>query len=303
MPKIVITEKEVDQRVDKVLVNHIDTSRSNIQALIKQGKITLNNQPFKANYKVCIDDVIEFESLQKEVNEIIAEDIKLDIVYEDDDVIIVNKPSGLVVHPGPGNWTGTMVNGLMHHTNKLSATGEEFRPGIVHRIDKDTSGLLMVAKTDKAHESLSKQLKDKTVNRRYVALVHGNIMEDDADIDAPIGRDLKNRKKMCVTPKNSKLAFTSFHVEKRYLNYTLIECQLKTGRTHQIRVHLKWIGHPLVGDPVYGPKHTIDTKGQALHAKTLGFIHPTTNQYMEFEAPLPPEFVKTLEIVDGLHAK
>ncbi len=300
MPKLIITENEVDQRVDKVLVNHIDTSRSNIQALIKEGKITLNGKTFKSNYKVCLNDEINYETLQKDVAEVIAEDIKLDIVYEDDDVIIVNKPSGLVVHPGPGNWAGTMVNGLMYHTKELSSGSQEFRPGIVHRIDKDTSGLLMVAKNDKAHESLSSQLKDKTVNRRYVALVHGNIIEDDADIDAPIGRDLKNRKKMCVTPKNSKLAYTSLHVEKRFLNYTLIECKLKTGRTHQIRVHLKWIGHPLVGDPVYGPKHTIDTKGQALHAKTLGFIHPTTNEYMEFEAPLPQEFLDTLEVVSGL---
>ncbi len=301
MPKIIITQEEENQRVDKVLVNHIDASRSNIQALIKEGKITLNSKQFKANYKVEIGDEIEYETLQKEVTEILPEDLNLDIVYEDDDVIIVNKPSGMVVHPGPGNWTGTMVNGLMHHTKSLSSGSEEFRPGIVHRIDKDTSGLLMVAKNDKAHASLSAQLKEKTVTRKYIALVHGNIIEDDADIDAPIGRDEKNRKKMCVTATNSKLAYTSFHVLNRYLNYTLIECQLKTGRTHQIRVHMKWIGHALVGDPVYGPKHTIDTKGQALHAKILGFIHPTTNEYMEFEADLPEEFNKTLEVVSGLN--
>ncbi len=298
MPKIVIDAQYENERADKVLVNFLDESRATIQSLIKEGKITLNGAPCKSNYKVAIGDEFEYETLQKEVVDIQAQEMELNIVYEDDDVIIVNKPSGLVVHPGAGNYDNTLVNGLMYHTS-LAPTDEEFRPGIVHRIDKDTSGLLMVAKTKKAHESLSKQLKDKTVTRKYIALVHGNILEEEADIDAPIGRDPKDRKKMCVTATNSKLAFTSFKVIERFLNYTLVECELKTGRTHQIRVHMKWISHPLVGDPVYGPKHTIDTKGQALHAKTLGFIHPTSGEYMEFDSELPEEFLKTLEVVRG----
>jgi 23S rRNA pseudouridine1911/1915/1917 synthase len=207
----------------------------------------------------------------------------------------------MVVHPAAGNYSGTLVNALMFHSQSLANVEDEhaFRPGIVHRIDKDTSGLLMVAKTDNAHASLSEQLFNKTIKRRYVAIVHGTILEDEGEIIAPIGRDPKNRKKMLVTATNSKNAETDFFVIERFTNYSLIECQLKTGRTHQIRVHMKYIGHPLVGDPVYGPKTTIDTSGQALHAKILGFIHPTTSEYMEFEAPLPKEFVETLNKIKG----
>ncbi len=295
----IIIVDENDIRIDKFLVDKLNNiSRANIQALIKEGKITVNHKTIKPNYKLSLGEEVSYEVLEKEVSTIEGENLNLDIVYEDEEVIIINKPSGMVVHPAVGNYTGTLVNGLIYHASNLANNGNDFRPGIVHRIDKDTSGLLMVAKTKTAHESLTKQLKEHTVNRLYVAIVHGNILEEDADIDAPIGRDVINRKKMIVTPKNSKLAYTSLHVTKRYQNYTIIECKLKTGRTHQIRVHLKWIGHPLVGDPTYGPRKTIDTHGQALHAKTLGFIHPTSGEYMEFEAPLPPEFKNTIQIIE-----
>lgn len=298
MLEVKVIDKNKGERIDKFLAEQLDISRSLIQQLIKEEKILVNNKSVKSNHRLEGDEVINYEKLEKEVNEITAEPMNLDIVYEDEYLLVVNKPSGLVVHPAIGNRTGTLVNGLMAHANSLSQINGEFRPGIVHRIDKDTSGLLVVAKNDQVHIELSKQLKDKTVVRRYIAMVHGNILEEEADIDAPIGRDPKNRKRMTVTATNSKLAFTSFKVLKRYGKYTLIECKLKTGRTHQIRVHLKWIGHPLVGDPVYGPRHTIDTKGQALHAKVLGFIHPVTKEYMEFEAPLPEEFLNTIKIIE-----
>lgn len=298
MAKIVVQEINNEDRLDKFLVTQIDVSRSVIQQLIKEEKILVNDKPSKPNYRLSTGEEIFYEELQKDVVKLLAEDLPIDIVYEDDYLLVVNKPSGMVVHPAPGNQTGTLVNAVMFHSGNLSSVGGEFRPGIVHRIDKDTSGLLMIAKNDQIHENLSKQLKDKTVNRRYISIVHGNILEEEADIDAPIGRDFFDRKKMCVTAKNSKLAFTSIKVLKRFEKHTMIECKLQTGRTHQIRVHLKWIGYPLVGDPVYGPRNTIDTLGQALHAKTLGFIHPITNEYMEFEAPLPAEFLKTLDIIE-----
>ena len=220
--------------------------------------------------------------------------MNLEIIYEDDDVIVVNKPNGLVVHPAPGNYSNTLVNGLMYHSKKLSSINGEFRPGIVHRIDAYTTGLLMVAKNDKAHLSLAKQLEEKTTTRKYIALVWGIIKEDSGTIDAPIGRDKNDRKKMCVTDVNSKEAITNFKVLERYKNATLIELSLKTGRTHQIRVHMNYIGHPVVNDPVYGRRKLIDDSGQCLHAKTLGFIHPTLNKYMEFDSELPDCFINIL---------
>jgi 23S rRNA pseudouridine1911/1915/1917 synthase len=299
--EIVATDEMINERIDKVLVTVLDLPRVVAQRIIKEGNVEVKGKVVKSNYKLRENDLIIVELTEKEEIDILPENIPLDIVYEDDEILIVNKPSGMVVHPAAGNYSGTLVNALMYHSQTLANIEDEhaFRPGIVHRIDKDTSGLLMVAKTDKAHASLSEQLFNKTIKRRYVAIVHGTILEDEGEIIAPIGRDPKNRKKMIVTANNSKNAETDFFVKERFTNYTLIECQLKTGRTHQIRVHMKYIGHPLVGDPVYGPKSTIDTKGQALHAKIIGFLHPTTNEYMEFEASLPKEFVNTLNKIKG----
>lgn len=224
----------------------------------------------------------------------VAEEMDLDIYYEDKDVLVVNKPSGMVVHPAPGHVSGTLVNGLMAHCKDLSGINGVMRPVIVHRIDKDTSGLLMVAKNDMAHEKLVQQLVDKTVTRKYQAVVHGVIPHDFGTIDAPIGRDKKDRQSMTVTDSNSKNAVTHFRVIERFKAFTLVECQLETGRTHQIRVHMKYIGFPLAGDPKYGPKKTLKLDGQALHAGLLGFIHPRTNEYMEFEAPIPEEFANLI---------
>ena len=227
------------------------------------------------------------------------EDIPLDIIYEDADVIVVNKANGMVVHPAVGNNHGTLVNALMYHSNSLSSINGEFRPGIVHRIDAYTTGLLMIAKNDKAHQILAQQLEKKTTTRRYVALVWGVISNDTGTIDAPIGRDKLDRKKMCVIDSNSKPAVTHFKVLERYKNATLIELQLETGRTHQIRVHMNYIGYPIVNDPVYGRRKLIDNTGQCLHAKVLGFVHPTTNKYMEFSCELPDCFINILNRFKG----
>jgi 23S rRNA pseudouridine1911/1915/1917 synthase len=243
--------------------------------------------------------MIKYQIVHEEEILVEPENIELDIVFEDESIIVINKPSGMVVHPGAGNKNGTLVNALMYHSNQLSDLNGSFRPGIVHRIDKDTSGLLVVAKTNDAHKKLAQNIKEHKIDRKYVCIVHGLIAENSADIDAPIGRDPSDRKKMIVIARNSKLAYTSFDVMKRYKNYTLLECKLKTGRTHQIRVHMKYIGYPIVGDPVYGKKNSIDTKGQALHAKTLSFNHPVTDEIMSFEAPLPEEFLNTLEIIEN----
>ena len=289
MIKLEVLDNEM--RIDKYLFDKLDLSRSKVAKLINDGKVLVNDSVVKKSYVVKVDDVIVVDDdLSYEVK-IEAENIPLDIVYEDDDLLVVNKPSGMVVHPAPGNYNGTLVNALMYHCNRLSTINGMIRPGIVHRIDADTSGLLVVAKNDKVHMDLAKQISDKTVTRKYVALVHGVINEDTATIDAPIGRDKNNRKKMCVTADNAKDAITHIRVLERYKDATLIECVLETGRTHQIRVHLNYINHPVVNDPVYGYKK-IDDKdfGQMLHAKTLGFIHPTTGKYMEFNADVPLKF-------------
>jgi 23S rRNA pseudouridine1911/1915/1917 synthase len=275
----------------------LNYSRSKIQKMIESSNILVNNKKTKNNYNLRIEDTIYINEDYQENMNINPENIALDIYYEDDDVIVVNKPSGMVVHPAPGNYTGTLVNALMHHCNdNLSKVNGEIRPGIVHRIDADTSGLLLVAKNDKAHNSLAEQISGKKVLRKYIALVQGIIEEDTATIDAPIGRDKNNRKKMCVTADNSKDAITNIRVLERYKNATLIECILETGRTHQIRVHLAYINHPVVNDPVYGYNKLDDKEfGQMLHAKTIGFVHPTTHKYLEFTSPLPDKFQEILE--------
>lgn len=284
-------------RLDKVCSEIFsDYSRSQIKQLIDGGNITVNGKTEKAKYKVKSGDVIRLEEPETKTLELRPENIPLDIVYEDDDVIVINKPQGMVVHPAPGHDDHTLVNALLYHC-PLSTINGTFRPGIVHRIDKDTSGLLMVAKNDKAHRFLAEQLKDKTNIREYVALVHGRIAEDEGTINAPIGRSLKDRKKQAVV-KDGRNAVTHFEVLKRYRDYTLVKCILETGRTHQIRVHMKYIGHPLVGDPLYGPKKTIKGNGQFLHAGNLGFVHPTTGKLLIFEAPLPKIFQECLEKLD-----
>ena len=286
-------------RIDLYLSKKLDYSRSKISKMIKSNDILVNGKSVKSNYVLKIGDIIDIGEFKEEGMDLIPEDIPINIVYEDDDVIVVDKPNGMVVHPAIGNTHGTLVNALLFHSKNLSDINGEFRPGIVHRIDAYTTGLLMVAKNNKAHEILSDELSKKETTRKYIALVWGVINEDTATIDAPIGRDDKDRKKMCVTGINSKSAVTHFRVLKRYKNATLIELRLETGRTHQIRVHMNYIGHPVVNDPVYGKRKIIDDSGQCLHAFQLGFIHPTTHQYMEFESELPECFKNILNMFDS----
>ena len=284
-------------RIDKYLLDKLDISRNKIQKLINDNNILVNGKSVKASYIVRVDDLIECDFLYKEKIDIFPEDIPLDIVYEDDDLLVVNKPSGMVVHPAVGNYSHTLVNALMYHCNNLSQVNGVIRPGIVHRIDADTSGLLLVAKNDMAHVDLAKQISEKSVKREYIALVDGVIKEDTATIDAPIGRDVKNRKKMCVTADNSKDAITNIRVIERYKNSTLITCSLLTGRTHQIRVHMNYIGHSVINDPVYGSKKLVDPLfGQMLHARKIGFVHPRTHEYMEFSCEPPEKFLDILEM-------
>ncbi|MBT2694659.1 RluA family pseudouridine synthase [Bacillus sp. ISL-55] len=290
----IISEEQAGDRIDKVVSTlEADWSRSQVQQWIKDGNVLVNGAQIKTNYKCSLNDQLEIIIPEPEVLDVIAEEMDLEIFYEDADVLVVNKPKGMVVHPAPGHMTGTLVNGLMAHCKDLSGINGVLRPGIVHRIDKDTSGLLMVAKNDMAHESLVNQLVAKTVTRKYKALVHGNIQHDHGTIDAPLGRDQKDRQSMTVVD-NGKNAVTHFNVLERFKDFTFVECQLETGRTHQIRVHMKYIGYPLAGDPKYGPKKTLDLGGQALHAGLLGFDHPRTGEYLEFEAPLPEYFVELL---------
>ena len=287
---------EKEERIDQFLSKNeeLGLTRSRIQELIKSSNILVNNKPVKNSYKVQDGDIIDITIIEKEMS-IKGEDIPLDIVYEDDDVLVVNKKSGMVVHPAIGNTSGTLVNALMNYS-KLSSVNGEFRPGIVHRIDKDTSGLLLVAKNDKSHLFLEEELKERKINRIYIALVSGVINHDSGEIDAPIGRDKNDRKKMAVTSTNSKEAVTHFKVLERYKNSTLVECKLDTGRTHQIRVHMKYIGHPVVNDPMYGKGKNIDDYGQMLHARSLSFTHPTTKERMTFTVDPDEEFYKILEI-------
>ena len=292
--KINLTEDAIGKRLDQFLVQIIeDTSRTDVQNRIKEGLITVNGNTVKPNYKIKEDDLIKYLERELIDSEIKPENLNLDIIYEDEDVAVVYKPKGMVVHPAAGHNSGTFVNGLMHQLDSLSGINGELRPGIVHRIDKDTSGLLMVAKNDVAHRVLSEQLQNKTVDRKYVALVHGVIPHNKGTIDAPIGRNPKERQEMAVVD-NGKDAVTHFNVIERYEDYTLVECILETGRTHQIRVHMNYIGYPIVGDPKYGQKTKFKTNGQLLHAGTVGFIHPTTEEHLVFKSELPVEFTEVL---------
>ncbi|EFV79485.1 pseudouridine synthase [Bacillus sp. 2_A_57_CT2] len=291
----IIPDEQAGERIDKVLSTlNADWSRTQVQQWIKDGNVLVNGQKPKTNYKCTANDKIEISIPEPEELDVVPEKMDLDIYYEDKDVLVVNKPKGMVVHPAAGHGTGTLVNGLMAHCTDLSGINGVMRPGIVHRIDKDTSGLLMVAKNDMAHESLVNQLMNKTVTRKYRAVVHGVIPHDYGTIDAPIARDPKDRQSMTVVD-NGKHAVTHFQVLERFRDFTLVECQLETGRTHQIRVHMKYIGYPLAGDPKYGPRKTLDIGGQALHAGVLGFEHPRTGEYLEFEASIPAYFEELLD--------
>lgn len=295
MQTLKVTNEFTGDRLDKYLSDVLpDTSRSDIQTRIKSGNIVVNGETVKPNYKVKADDTVEVHEREIVDSDIVPEDLNLNIVYEDDDVAVVEKPRGMVVHPSAGHVTGTLVNGLMHQLDALSGINGELRPGIVHRIDKDTSGLLMVAKHDVAHRHLVDQLVEKTVTRKYIALVHGVITHDKGTVDAPIGRNPKSRQDMAVVD-GGKDAVTHFNVLERFKDYTLVECFLETGRTHQIRVHMQYIDFPLVGDPKYGRRKTMDTDGQLLHAALIGFTHPTSGESMNFEAPLPEIFTDILE--------
>lgn len=297
----VVTDKDTGIRVDIYVAKALDISRSYAGNLIKNGKVSMRDRILKANYRVAAGDEIVIEKDEAEDLTVEAENIPLDIVYEDKDIIIINKARGMVVHPAAGNPNGTLVNALLWHCGgELSGINGVIRPGIVHRLDKDTSGLMVAAKTDTAHKSLAEQIKSHTARRTYVALVHGNIVEAKGRIDAPLGRHPKDRVKMAVNMKDGKDAITHFTVLERFGNYTLVQCRLETGRTHQIRVHMAYIGHPVVNDPLYGYKRdAFPIEGQALHSCALDLVHPITKQAMHFEAPWPNDFKAVVQAVDG----
>lgn len=300
MSEFIIDKKLVNTRLDKALSELLlDVSRTKIKSFLDDGLISVNGHKEKPSYKVELNDVIFVPELPKEETRLDAENIPLDIVFEDDDLMVINKPKGLVVHPGAGNKSGTLANGLKFHSDNLSTINGDFRPGIVHRLDKDTAGLLVVAKNDYSHVKLQEQLVDHTLSRKYYALVLGVISEDNGVIIAPIGRDKQNRQKMAVDLRNGKEAETSFHVLKRYSNSTLVECVLKTGRTHQIRVHMNYIGHPVIGDQLYGKGNCkIYSDGQLLYAHYIKFIHPRSKKALEFDTPMPlyfDEFLNSLK--------
>ncbi len=291
-----VSSEESGSRLDKFLLQKCpDFSRSRLQALIEQGMISLKGKTVKSNYRVKKGDQIFMEVPPPREIKIEPENIPLSVLYQDQDIVVVNKPVGMVVHPAAGHYQGTLVNALLFHCRDLSGVGGELRPGIVHRLDKDTSGILVAAKNDSSHHSLAHQLKERSMKREYQALVHGRIKEDRALVDAPIGRHQKDRKKMAVTKGRTREAVTRFEVLERFQRYTYLRLKLETGRTHQIRVHMAYIGHPLLGDMQYGPsKNEFNYKGQVLHAGTLGFIHPRSGNYMEFFAPLPEHFQRIL---------
>lgn len=297
--KLLKVSEGEEGRLDKYLSDKLENmTRSYLKKLISDDKAVLvNGNPAKPNYKLKPGDIIELAVPEPIELEIKAENISLDIVYEDNDMLVVNKPQGMVVHPAAGNYTGTLVNALLYHCgDSLSGINGEKRPGIVHRIDKDTSGLLLVAKNDNAHQKLSSQIKEHSLTRAYKALVHGNIKQDSGRIDAPIGRHPSDRKKMTITDKNSREAVTNFRVLERYGRYTFVECILETGRTHQIRVHMSKNGHPIVGDKTYGvKKEEFNLTGQLLHAYKVGFIHPVSGEYMEFVSELPDYYMNVLD--------
>ncbi len=299
MDELITVEDEAGERIDKFLSDELsDRSRSFLQKLIKEQYVKVNDRPVKASYRLILGDTVSISFPEPEKPDIAAEDIPLDILYEDNDIIIINKPKQMVVHPAPGHYSGTLVNALLYHCQgNLSGINGSLRPGIVHRIDMDTTGSLVVCKNDTAHQSLSAQLKEHSIQRVYEAIVHGILKEDTGCIDAPIGRHPTERKKMSTQTRNGREALTHYRVLERLGAFTHIQCRLETGRTHQIRVHMASIGHPLLGDTVYGPKKCPFPKliGQTLHAGTLGFIHPGTGEYMEFHAPLPEYFTGLLD--------
>ncbi|HEY8361953.1 MAG TPA: RluA family pseudouridine synthase [Tissierellaceae bacterium] len=296
----IYVDEDDGERLDSFLAKELnEVSRTYVQKLIKEGLVKVNNKNIKPSYIVEEGDHIIVDFPEPKKLEILPEDIPLDIVYQDSDIVVINKPQDLVVHPAPGNYSGTLVNGLLFHIDSLSSINGIIRPGIVHRLDKDTSGLMVVAKNDSAHRFLSEELKGKKVKRNYIALVHGILKDDEGTINAPIGRHPKDRKKMAVTEKNSKNAVTHYKVLDRFDNYTLVELSLETGRTHQIRVHMAYINHPVVGDPVYSQrKNEFGLEKQMLHAYKLAFTHPSTGEYMEFKTDLPPYFTRILNILD-----
>ncbi len=296
MEKIIVLEEET-KRIDKYLSEKLDYSRAYVQKLLDEDLIQVNDKTVKASYKVVLNDVITILGNLDEDMDIIPENIPLDIVYEDDDVLLINKPSGMVVHPGSGNYHHTLVNALLYYTKNLSDCNGSIRPGIVHRIDKDTSGLILVAKNNQAHALLAEDFAHKRVKRKYIALVKGILKHNHITIDAPIGRDPLNRKKMTVTDSNSKNAITHVHVLKRYKAHTLVECELETGRTHQIRVHMAYIGYPIYNDPVYCSQKASEF-GQFLHSSEISFVQPITKQALHFTCPLPKEFQDELEKLD-----
>lgn len=294
----IVPEKSSGLRIDKFLTESCpDYTRSFLQKLLKSELMEVNGKPVKSSYKTAAGDTVTFEVPEAVEAEITAQEMPLDILYEDEDVILINKPKGMVVHPAAGHYEGTLVNGLMHHCREqLSGINGVMRPGIVHRIDMDTTGVLMVCKNDLAHNSIAEQLKVHSITRKYYAVVFGSLKDDEGTIHAPIGRHPNDRKKMSINSKNGKDAVTHYKVLERFHGYTLVECRLETGRTHQIRVHMASIGHPLLGDQVYGPaKQPFRLQGQTLHAGVLGFLHPRTGEYMEFSAPLPKYFEELLE--------
>ena len=297
-----VNNENEGERLDKFLTCALgDFTRSAVQKIIESKNVTLGETALDKKYKVKSGDIIEITVPDAKPLEARAENIPIDIVYEDNDLLVVNKPKGMVVHPANGNYSGTLVNALLYHCkDSLSGINGVIRPGIVHRIDKDTSGLLIVAKNDLAHVGLASQIKNHSFERAYEAVVYGNIKEDNGTVNQPIGRNPKDRKKMAVTLKNSKNATTHYEVINRYKDFTHIRCTLETGRTHQIRVHMAYIGHPVAGDTVYGPKKTIkELNGQCLHAKKIGFVHPITGKYLEFESELPDYFVKFIRRISN----
>ena len=283
-----------DVRIDTFLSSETEYSRSRLSKFIKEGQVLVNGKTISSSFKVKEGDIVWFNDVQDEEIDVTAEKMDIDIVYEDDYLAVINKKSGIVVHPAVGNYSHTLVNGLMYHFNNISKEGT-IRPGIVHRLDKDTSGLMVVAKNDLVHDKLSNMIKEKQVERKYLALVWGTIKHEKGTIDAPIGRDLNNRQKYTVTDINSKDSVTHFKVLERFKDVTLIECKLDTGRTHQIRVHMEYIGHPVVNDPVYGKRKIINNFGQMLHSKSIRFVHPVTLEVLFFEVDPPEEFNQILE--------
>lgn len=291
--------EDAGTRADVFLAAKLGVSRSNMQKLLEDGRVKRGEKIIKANYKVRAGEMFVVDIPEPEPIEAVPENIPLDIIYEDDDVVVLNKARGMVVHPAPGNYTGTLVNALLYHCSNLSGINSAIRPGIVHRLDKDTSGIMIVAKNDAAHISLSQQIQSKTAVRTYLAVVRGNIKTDSGTIETQIARDKTNRKKMAVVKEGGRDAITDYEVLERFGKYTLVRCKLRTGRTHQIRVHMEYLGYPLVGDPKYSPMKTpFGIKGQALHSHTLEFTHPRTGERMKFEAPLPEDMHK---IITRLH--